>query len=246
MDLCETNEFITHPPWVTTFHRSVQLERCDAKTMATHSASVTINAPVNQVYQLFTHFNDFPKFMTYIKEVTYRDDQTSHWVADIVGRHEWDAINDNWVENRQVGWRSVDGLENSGTVIFEAVGDNQTRVDVTVNYNPPAGIFGDIGEALGVGGKFESALQRDLNHFAELVNQAPAGSLDPTSSSYLFHGDSAAGRGETTDRQDATNNEEDYTADDPHFNATVTPSSINRDFTTDLRDDLTEDSPRDA
>ena len=38
--------------------------------MAQHMASVTVNAPVHQVYQLFSHFNDFPKFMSYIKEVT--------------------------------------------------------------------------------------------------------------------------------------------------------------------------------
>ena len=155
--------------------------------MATHSASVTVNAPVNQVYQLWTHFNDFPKFMSFIKEVTYIDDRTSHWVAEIVGRHEWDAVNDNWVENREIGWKSIDGLENDGTVKFEQIAENQTRVDVTINYNPPAGFVGDIGEALGAGGRFEKALEHDLNHFSEMVNQAPTGALDPTSSAYLFH-----------------------------------------------------------
>ncbi|MBV9709753.1 MAG: SRPBCC family protein, partial [Ktedonobacteraceae bacterium] len=68
---------------------------------AEHHATVTVNAPVHQVYALFSHFNDFPKFMSYIKEVTYYDEQRSHWVADVVGRHEWDAINENWIENRQ-------------------------------------------------------------------------------------------------------------------------------------------------
>src|SRR5438067_5161991 len=37
-----------------------------------------------------------------------------------------------------------------------------------------------------------------------MVNEAPPGALDPTSSNYLFHSGSAAGRGKTTDRQDAT------------------------------------------
>ncbi len=31
-----------------------------------------------------------------------------------------------------------------------------------------------------------------------MVEQAPPGALDPTSSSYLFHAESAAGRGQTT------------------------------------------------
>jgi len=47
-------------------------------------------------------------------------------------------------------------------------------------------------------------LQSDLDHFARLVEQAPAGALDPASSSYLFHSDSAAAQGSTTDRQNET------------------------------------------
>lgn len=175
--------------------------------MAQHSASVTINAPVHQVYQLFTHFNDFPKFMSYVKEVTYDDDQRSHWVADVVGHHEWDAVNENWIEDKQIGWRSTDGLQNSGVVRFTPVGDMQTRIDVTIHYDPPAGWLGDIGETLGAGKKFEQTLQHDLDNFAEMVAQAPRGALDPNSSSYLFHEDSAAAQGKTTATQDATMDE---------------------------------------
>jgi uncharacterized membrane protein len=170
--------------------------------MAEHSASVTVNAPVHQVYQLYTHFNDYPKFMTFVKEVTYLDDQHSHWVADVIGRHEWDAVNEGWTADRQVGWRSVDGISNSGRVTFEPAGTGQTRVTVAVQYEPPAGILGGIGEALGAGGEFERRLQHDLQHFATMVEQAPPGALDPTSSAYLFHGESAAARGETTQAQD--------------------------------------------
>lgn len=172
--------------------------------MAEHTATVTVNAPVHQVYELFTHFNDFPKFMTFVKEVTYRDDQNSHWVADIVGRHEWDAVNESWIPDQQIGWRSTDGLENSGRVTFTPQGDDQTQVTVAISYNPPAGFLGDIGEVLGSGKRFETALQHDLDNFAQMVAQAPPGALDPTSSNYLFHEDSAAAKGQTTDRQDET------------------------------------------
>jgi len=73
-----------------------------------------------------------------------------------------------------------------------------------VDYDPPAGVLGEIGENLGVGSRFEAALQHDLENFAEMVRQAPPGSLDPSSSSYLFNPGSAAARGTTTDRQKAT------------------------------------------
>ncbi len=175
-----------------------------ADQYTSHSASVTVNAPVHQVYGLFSHFNDFPKFMSFVKEVTYHDDQRSHWVADVAGRHEWDAVNENWIPDQQIGWRSTNGLENFGKVTFQSLGTNQTKVDVTINYNPPLGVLGDAGEKLGVGGHFQQALQNDLTHFARMVDEAPAGALDPASSNYLFHGDSAAAKGQTTGRQNET------------------------------------------
>ncbi len=171
---------------------------------ASHHASVAVNAPVHQVYTLFTHFNDFPKFMSFVKEVTYRDDQNSHWVADVVGRQEWDAVNENWITDQQIGWRSTSGVENFGKVTFQPINADQTKVDVFINYNPPAGVLGDIGENLGVGSRFEKALQNDLEHFSRMVDEAPAGALDPNSSNYLFHGDSAAAKGTTTGRQNET------------------------------------------
>jgi len=172
--------------------------------LAEHHASVTVDAPVHQVYGMFTHFNDFPKFMSFVKEVTYYDEQRSHWVAEVAGRHEWDAVNENWVEDQQVGWHSTNGLENFGRVTFQPMGVQQTRVDVFVNYNPPAGVLGDLGENLGVGSRFDSTLQHDLDNFARMVHQAPQGALDPTSSNYLFHEGSAAAKGTTTQRQNET------------------------------------------
>lgn len=171
---------------------------------ATHHASVVVNAPVSQVYAMFSHFNDFPKFMSFVKEVTYYDNQRSHWVAEVAGRHEWDAVNDNWVPDQQIGWRSTNGIENFGKVTFQPTNANQTQVDVFINYNPPAGVLGDLGENLGVGNRFDNALQNDLNHFAKMVDQAPAGALDPNASNYLFHEDSAAAKGTTTNRQNET------------------------------------------
>jgi uncharacterized membrane protein len=172
--------------------------------MAEHSATVTINAPVHQVYELYTHFNDYPKFMTFVKEVTYLDDLRSHWVVAVVGKHEWDAVNEGWIPDQQVGWRAVDGLTNSGRVRFEPSGTGGTRLTVNISYEPPAGLLGQLGEALGAGGKFDRRLQHDLQHFATMVEEAPSGALDPASSSYLFHAGSAAAAGRTTQAQNET------------------------------------------
>lgn len=169
-----------------------------------HHAAVTVDAPVHQVYSMFSHFNDFPKFMSFVKEVTYFDDQRSHWVVDVAGRHEWDAVNEGWIPDRQIGWHSFGGLSNTGRVVFEPTSARQTRVEVYIDYDPPASFLGLIGEYLGVGNRFEKILQQDLYHFAEMIHQSSPGALDPASSNYLFHEDSAAARGKTTERQNAT------------------------------------------
>ncbi len=62
-------------------------------------------------------------------------------------------------------------------------------------------------------------MQHDLDNFARIVEQSPAGALDPNSSNYLFHGDSTAAKGTTTDRQDTTMNN----------NPTIMPGSGNAD-----------------
>jgi hypothetical protein len=169
--------------------------------MAEHSASVTVNAPVHQVYELFTHFNDFPKFMSFVKEVTYYDDERSHWVVHVGRQYEWDAVNVDWIPDQQVGWRSFDGLRNSGKVKFRALGPERTSVDVYVQYEPPSGPLGQLGETFGVGSHFTTVLERDLQHFARMVENAPPGSLDPMSSHYLFHDESAASKGFVTPKQ---------------------------------------------
>jgi hypothetical protein len=125
-------------------------------------------------------------------------------VADVSGRYEWDAVNEEWIPDRQIGWRSVNGLSNYGRVVFQSAGERQTRIDVGIHYHPPAGLLGNIGEHLGVGKHFDDVLQHDLNNFAEMVRQAPVNALDPNSSEYLFHEGSAAAQGTTTAQQNAT------------------------------------------
>lgn len=172
--------------------------------MSEHYATVTVNAPVHQVYELFTHFNDFPKFMHFVKEVTYYDDQRSHWVAQMFGTQQWDAVNEEWIPDQQIGWRSINGLENTGKVKFSPLSPQQTSVNVYIHYTPPAGVLGATVEHMGGDSRFDDALQNDLNNFARMVAQAPSGALDPVSSHYLFHDDSAASRGAMTQHQRAS------------------------------------------
>lgn len=171
--------------------------------MTEQYASVTVQAPVEQVYSLFTHFDDFPKFMRFIKEVTYLDERRTHWVAHVLRDYEWIALNEDWIPNQQVGWRSVSGLKNTGKVKFSPLGANRTMVSVYISYTPPTGPLGAIVDHFSTSEYFATVLRQDLDNFARMVEQAPPGALDPMSSHYLFHATSAVAEGHVTDRQKA-------------------------------------------
>ncbi len=84
---------------------------------------------------------------------------------------------------------------------FAELSPNRTEVDVYISYVPPSGALGQFGEAFVAGTYFETILKEDLDHFAHMVEQAPAGALDPMSSHYLFHPQSAATLKAITARQ---------------------------------------------
>lgn len=65
-------------------------------------------------------------------------------------------------------------------------------------------MFSNMHSNVGVGSNFDAKLQHDLDELAQMVDQAPPGSLDPQSSDYLFHSDSTAAKGTTTERQNST------------------------------------------
>ena len=60
-------------------------------------------------------------------------------MTEVVGRHEWDAVNENWLANPQIGRRSREGLENAGRVTLQPQGPNQSLVTVYITYNPRGG-----------------------------------------------------------------------------------------------------------
>jgi uncharacterized membrane protein len=172
--------------------------------MAEQHASVIINAPVEQVYSLFVRFSDFPKILSFIEEVTYLDSHRSHWVADLDGRHEWNAENRNWVANRQVGWRSIDGLENTGYVRFDPVSPARTRITVTINYDSRS----SDGSVRRGGKRLADRLNQDLERFARMVEQAESNAFDPASAEFLLRKAPAAREAARFDMDEAE--EEEY------------------------------------
>jgi len=112
----------------------------------TFDKTIHINAPLEEVYAYWANFENFPKFMTHLKEVRHMRNGRSHWVAAGPGGISipWDAEVAGERINELLAWRSVPGsvIRTSGTARFEREEDGRTRVQIRMSYCPPAGLFG--------------------------------------------------------------------------------------------------------
>ena len=128
--------------------------------------SIEVDAPVNRVYNQWTQFEDFPKFMQGIEQVEQLDDKRLHWVAEIGGkRKEWEAEIFEQVPDQKIAWRSTSGAANAGIVSFQPVAANRTQVTVRMEYEPE-GAIENLGVALGAVG---TRIEGDLKRFRDFI-----------------------------------------------------------------------------
>jgi uncharacterized membrane protein len=109
--------------------------------------SIPVNKPVDEVYQFWRNFENFPRFMYHLEEVRTEGDRRSHWKAKApLGRTvEWDAEITEDRAGERICWRSLPGADvtNSGNVTFrKAPGDRGTYVTIELGYDPPGGVVG--------------------------------------------------------------------------------------------------------
>ena len=120
-----------------------------------------VDCPVNTVYNQWTQFEQFPSFMEGVTAVHQRDDTHLHWKAKIAGKEkEWDAEIVEQVPDKVIAWRSISGAPNAGTVRFEPLNRDRTRIKLTMDYEPE-GFIENVGDAVGVvSHKVEDAVER--------------------------------------------------------------------------------------
>jgi uncharacterized membrane protein len=130
--------------------------------------TVEVNQPVRTVYNQWTQFEEFPRFMAGVKEVKQLDDTHVHWHAEIWGKDkEWDAEITQQVPDQCIAWRSTSGdAPNAGTVMFEPVSSDRTRVRLIMEYEPQ-GAVENVGDALGVLSSRVESTVKDFKKFIE-------------------------------------------------------------------------------
>ena len=77
------------------------------KSMEKIQKSCEVDCPIQTVYNQWTQFEEFPRFMEGVKSVKQLDDKRLHWVAEIGGKEkEWDARIVEQIPDRKIAWTS--------------------------------------------------------------------------------------------------------------------------------------------
>ena len=129
--------------------------------------TIEVDRPVRMVYNQWTQFEEFPRFMDGVREVRQLDDTHLRWRAEIFGKDkQWDAEITEQVPDEKIGWKSVSGdAPNAGVVRFEPIGPERTLVRLVVAYEPQGSVEG-VGDALGI---LSLSVQKSVKSFKKYI-----------------------------------------------------------------------------
>ena len=128
--------------------------------------AVDVAAPIDVVYDQFTLFEDWPKFMHRVERVEQDDEAHVTFHEKMWGfRREWEAEIVEQYPDERIVWESVSGPEHTGVVTFHELSERLTRVELNVDFDPSGPI-----EKIARGARFaKRAARADLKRFKAYV-----------------------------------------------------------------------------
>lgn len=132
---------------------------------------IEIDAPVERVFDLFSNFENFPRWMRNIKDVHYSGPHYTRWTAaaPLGSEVEWEAETTLFEPDHKIAWRSVRGdVDTDGEVIFEETRRGTTLMHVVLGYHLPAGRLGEMVASLFDKNPAQE-LEDDLERFAAVA-----------------------------------------------------------------------------
>ncbi|MFD6348095.1 SRPBCC family protein [Streptomyces roseolus] len=129
--------------------------------------TIEVEAPLRQVYDQWTQFEEFPRFMDGVEEVRQLDDRLCHWRTKVAGAtREFDTEIVDQLPDERIAWRTVGGdVRQKGVVTFERVDDEHTLVHLKMEVEP-SGMTDRIGQAMGF---VEQRIEGDLHRFKDFI-----------------------------------------------------------------------------
>ena len=134
-----------------------------------------VAVPVDKAYDAWTKFDQYPKFMHRVLNVEQKGDDKVHWQEKIwFSTREWEGRITDRRKNDRIAWKTTSGMSHKGVVSFHEVGDNLTRVMVTLEFEPNGMI-----EKMASGMRFvKRAVQADLARYKAYVEMEDAKGIE--------------------------------------------------------------------
>jgi uncharacterized membrane protein len=128
--------------------------------------SVDVAAPLEVVYDQWTQFEDYPKFMHRAERVEQRDDTHVMFHEKVWGvRRSWEAEILEQRPDERIVWRTTSGMQHVGVVTFHELSDRLTRIELNLDVDPDGAV-----EKIARGARFiKRAARADLKRFKAFV-----------------------------------------------------------------------------
>ena len=123
---------------------------------------IDIGVPLSVVYNEWTQFENWPKFMHRLTSASQEDETHVAFKTKVWGKtKEFKAEITEQRPDERIEWRVVDGVSHTGVVTFHELAPRLTRVEVSLDFEP-----GSLLEKMARGMRFvKRAVRADLARF---------------------------------------------------------------------------------
>ena len=108
--------------------------------------TIRVRAPIDDVYDFLSHFNNYSKFMSYVNKVEVNEQGGLRWTlrgpAGIL--FHVDSTLGRMMHNQAISWKSSVNslLRNSGDIQLRDLAEEGTEIRIELMYAPPVGALG--------------------------------------------------------------------------------------------------------
>ncbi len=134
-----------------------------------------VAAPIDTVYEQWTKFDQFPRFMHRVLNVEQKGRDKVSWSEKIwFSSRQWEGRITERRKNDRIVWTTNSGMSHKGIVSFHKLADNLTRVMITMEFEPNGMV-----EKMASGLRFvKRAVQADLARFKAYVEMDQAKGIE--------------------------------------------------------------------
>jgi uncharacterized membrane protein len=134
-----------------------------------------VAVPIEKAFDAWVAFDQYPQFMHRVQNVERKGENRVEWQEKIwFSKRQWEGRITDQRKNDRIAWKTTSGMSHKGVVSFHKIGDNLTRVMVTMEFEPNGML-----EKMASGMRFvKRAVQADLARYKAYVEMDDAKGIE--------------------------------------------------------------------